>query len=243
MRALRTLLFVAVAGAAVFAQGNAALYFQNQIQNYWRALNDPTTNARVQQIWLDLVSYSGTMRPVIPAQQFNAGQSLPNGIVLLDLSIAGDPDENVTAFWLAHEYGHQVLGHPQLGATPWGQYIAMRAGTTNEDAADRWAARFMRAKGYDVEPALDFLCTVPSAPGDSHSTGPRRAANVARAFGGGATASCDEPDPDFDRADPRPRPASACITPAGSCPMVVPTPVGSSCYCATGYGPIGGIAR
>jgi hypothetical protein len=225
------------------AQGNPADYFQNQIRNYWRGVYDPSTNARVQRIWLDLVDYSHVMRPVLPAQQFNAGQALPNGAVLLDISIAGDPDSNVTAFWLAHEYGHQVLGHPQLGATPWGQFLAMRAGTANEDAADRWAARFMRAKDYEVEPALEFLCGVPSAPGDSHSTGPQRARNVARAFGDGAESPCDRAGGPGPSINGPPRPATVCVTPTFYCPMVTAIPIGSQCFCASGFGPVPGVAR
>lgn len=190
-RVLLPIALTAVIVATSAAQSDPREYFATQVQNYWRALRDPSTNSRVQRIWLDLVAYSGLMRPVVPAKQFNAGQALPNGVVLLDLSIAGDPNENVTAFWLGHEYGHQVLGHPQLGMTPWGQFLAMRAGTSNEDSADRWAARFLKAKGYDVAPVVAFLCGVPSAPNDSHSTGLERAAAVARAYGGGA-ADCDD---------------------------------------------------
>lgn len=122
--------------------------------------------------------------PVVPTQEFTIGQALPNGVVLLDLSIAGDPDVEVTAFWLAHEYGHQVLGHPSLLVTPMGQYVAAVAGTYHEDAADEWAAEFLDAAGYSVEPVLSFLCAMPGGGyGDSHSDGPTRASNVAAAYG------------------------------------------------------------
>ena len=38
-------------------------------------------------------------------------------------------------------------------------------------------------------------------------------------------------------------PARACYTNFGACPMGMPVPVGSPCYCPTPAGPIGGMAR
>ena len=40
-----------------------------------------------------------------------------------------------------------------------------------------------------------------------------------------------------------PATASICDTRNGICPMMVPIPVGSSCFCSTRMGPIAGIAR
>ena len=94
--------------------GDPRTFYTSQMVNLTRALNDPTTNSRVQSIWLKLVRFTNQMYPVLPAQQYTMGQALPNGVVLLDVSVAGDPDVEVTAFWLAHEYGHQVLGHLRL---------------------------------------------------------------------------------------------------------------------------------
>jgi hypothetical protein len=126
------------------------------------------------------------MLPVVPAQQFTLGQALPSGVVLLDVSIAGNPRREITAFTLAHEYAHQVMGHAQLYLTEVGRWLVAAAGTAHEDEADAWAAEFMRSANYDIAPVLAFLCRLPGGgPGDSHSTGPARARNVARAFGAG----------------------------------------------------------
>jgi hypothetical protein len=38
-------------------------------------------------------------------------------------------------------------------------------------------------------------------------------------------------------------PARICATPYGNCPMAVPIPQGSSCYCPSSYGAVWGIGR
>lgn len=168
-----------------------------------QAINNPAVQSRVQQLWVRLVQYSHQMYAVLPAQQFTMGQALPNGTILLDLSAAGDPHPEVTAFWLAHEWGHQVLGHTQLLVSRWGPWIVAQGGTAFEDDADRWSARFLKAEGMDVAPVLERLCSLPSGPpGDTHSTGAQRAAIVAQAYGGvespcGAPHSGDTPPPVF----------------------------------------------
>ena len=166
-------------------------FWQRQMNGFERALRDPGINQRVYRIWTQLVSSSGQMYPVWPAQRNNLGQALPNGVILLDLSVAGDDDESVTAFWLAHEYAHQVLGHPRLSVTMLGQFIVAQGGTRFEDDADRWAARFLARNRYEVEPVLDFLCSLPGG-GTSgvHSPGPVRSANVAATFGRGTESRC-----------------------------------------------------
>ena len=158
-------------------------FYKEQMIAMQAALMDPTANDRALKIWSKLVDYSHQRFRVLPAQNFTMGQALQGGTVLLDVALLAY-DESVTAFWMAHEYGHQVLGHPALTATPLGQFIAMSAGTANEDAADRWSGGFMKAVHYPIEPTLNFLCRMPSGGrGDSHSEGPARAGQVARAYG------------------------------------------------------------
>lgn len=58
----------------------------------------------------------------------------------------------------------------------------------------------------------------------------------------------DNPPPknrpkDSQRPRYDPSPAQFCSTNFGNCPMAVGIPKGSSCYCPTPYGPVGGIAR
>lgn len=158
-------------------------FYNEQMLAMQAALMDPTANDRALKIWSQLVDYSHQRFRVLPAQNFNMGEALLGGIVLLDVALLAY-DESVTAFWMAHEYGHQVLGHPAMTATPLGQFIAMSAGTANEDAADRWSAGFMKAVHYPIKPTLSFLCRLPSGGrGDSHSDGPVRAGYVAKTYG------------------------------------------------------------
>jgi len=132
------------------------------------------------------------MYPVLPSQQYTAGMSLPNGVVLLDLSIAADDNEEVTAFFLAHEWGHQVLGHPYISLTPYGRFLMAIGGTAAEDAADRYGAKFLKAKDYEIDPVLQFLCSIPAGPpGDTHSSGQVRARRVAAAYGISSTNPCE----------------------------------------------------
>lgn len=180
------LAFALAAAAAPLAAQDPGAFWRREMINLQRAMHDPSTSSRVQSIWFELVENTGRMYPVFPAQQFSMGQALPNGAILLDLSIAGNEYEEVTAFWLAHEYAHQVLGHTALHATRLGQWMTAMAGTTQEDAADRWAGVFLSDYGYEIDPVLDFLCSLPAGPrGDSHSDGPTRAWNVAESFGDG----------------------------------------------------------
>lgn len=172
-------------------------FYREQMQALQIAMSDPTANQRAQGIWYRLVQHSHRMYPVVPSATFQMGQSLPNGVVLLDLALLAYPEE-VTAFWMAHEYGHQVLGHPQLSASPLGRFMIAGGGTEQEDAADRWAGRFMHDAGYDIEAALAFLCRLPNGPpGDTHSKGPERAAMVARAYGHGGDACAGGDDVDL----------------------------------------------
>lgn len=251
MKRLKWLIAMAIAVAlsskTAEAQSDPTAFWQRTNAGLMRALNDPTTNQRVFGIWLKLVRETGRMFPVMPAQQYTLGQALPTGLILLDLSIAGDYDEEVTAFTLAHEYGHQILGHPQLSVSQVGRWLAAVGGTSQEDAADRWSGRFLRRAGYDIEPVLSFLCELPGGGrGDSHSSGPRRAANVARAYGGAVEVPCDAEEEDDEGEGGYRRPgvqvATYCHTRIGSCQLMNQVAVGTSCICVTAYGNVAGIA-
>jgi len=131
------------------------------------------------------------MYPIYPVQQYTIGQALPTGVIVLDVSIAGDPHIEVTAWSIAHEWGHHALGHSAMLLTPLGRFMTAYAGTSQEDAADRYAGRFLRAEGYAVSPVLKFLCDLPGGEaGDSHSSGEQRARNVAQAFGSPTNDPC-----------------------------------------------------
>jgi hypothetical protein len=190
MRAvLVTVLLVSFASmlltVTIAAQEDAEAFHQEQIDHYLNGLhNEAAANARVRGIWGELAMYSHRMFSVLPAQQFNAGQALPSGIILLDLSIAADPNEEVTRFFLAHEWGHMMHGDPLKSLTPLGRYLMATGGTQIEDKADDYAATFMSRQNHDIEPVIDFFCQLPdSGPNDSHSSGPVRARRIAGVFG------------------------------------------------------------
>jgi hypothetical protein len=167
------------------AQETPTQFYNRQMADFAKSVNDPSANLRVQRIWLKLVSYSsGTMFPVVPAQNFTLGQALPSGVILLDVSIAGNKDEEVTAFFLAHEWGHLFHQHPLrlIEASFQGPYVATIAGKEYEDEADRYGAQFLKAMGYNVNPVLEFLRSIPVMPDAIHGSGAERASNVAAVY-------------------------------------------------------------
>ena len=68
-----------------------------------------------------------------------------------DLLTAATRDDEL-AFFLGHELGHIALGHAQT----WFYRVGLRS-LKLETAADAYAIRLMRAKGYDPRAALWFL--------------------------------------------------------------------------------------
>jgi len=129
-------------------------------------------NARVQRVVRALEAWSGRTFPVLAAQTFCWGQAHAGGVILLDVSSAAQSSA-VLAFRLAHEWGHQALGH----------HAAQRARfshTELEDEADVYAGRFLFAGGYDVEAVKRALGRLPAVAGDVHSGGVQRAALVQR---------------------------------------------------------------
>lgn len=163
----------------------------------------PQVNMRVSTIWQELVHYSGEAFPVYASQQCTAGQSTPYGIYL-DISIASDPSIEVTRFFLAHEWGHMTYGDPLPHLANIGQYQMLTGTTAIEDRADAYAARFMRAGGYDILPVLNFFCAIPPSPaGDTHSTGEDRARNVAQIDGYDGDYPCKSHEDPSDHASAR----------------------------------------
>ena len=163
-------------------------YFHREWNDARRALSNPgAVQAMVARIHRQLRRHSGKSFPVYPYQTNQIGRALPGGAILIDLSTLGKPPE-VVAFWLAHEWAHQDLGHtPNIFSHPSQSYRAWQRQalypTANEDDADVYAGRFLAEYGYDIARVLRSLCRLPSSPYDqTHSTGPQRALNVARAY-------------------------------------------------------------
>jgi hypothetical protein len=183
----KLLLLSCVASISASAQQTAEEFHQSQIDNFYLGINDPGTRKKVDGIWFDLAQYSYEHYVVVAAQQFTAGQALPSGIILLDVSIAGDPHGDVTRFFLAHEWGHQHYGDPYKSLTLFGPYYLATTGTKTEDRADLYATAFMKKRGYDIDRPVEFFCSLPDAgPADTHSNGPTRAKNISSAYWGNA---------------------------------------------------------
>ena len=95
---------------------------------------------------------------------------------------------------MAHEYGHQVLGHQPNLYKPYGSPWRFRPSpTSDEDAADEYAGEFLAKYDYNVCAVAKFLERTPRIPnGDSHSDGVERAKIVKEAAG---VDDCENPDP------------------------------------------------
>lgn len=133
-------------------------------------------NAKVLGVAKKLVDYSGMVFPVVPAQTFTIGQAHAGGWILLDLSTAMRPKDEL-AFWLAHEWGHEALGHQPNFYRPVGEpWRSRETPTADEDAADFYAGGFICKGRYDIAKVIASLRKLPHAHGDTaHSDGRKRA--------------------------------------------------------------------
>lgn len=140
------------------------------------------TNAKVQTVVKQLVAYSGDSWKVVPGQTFQWGQAHVGGWIILDISSASASDD-ILAFRLSHEWGHESLGHTSTYNQMMAAWKFKMNPTGDEDAADVYAARFMATYNYDIEDAHDQLRSMPpSPPWDTHSTGIVRARRVRKAY-------------------------------------------------------------
>lgn len=135
-------------------------------------------------IYRQLVDYSGMQFTYVLGQTYQWGQAHVGGVIVLDRSSAVKP-KDILAFMMAHEWGHEALGHEPNLYHPYGQPWGFRAlGRSEEDAADAYAGQFLAKRDYDVCAVTRFLKSTPKSPtGDTHSDGPERAENIAEAAG------------------------------------------------------------
>lgn len=99
------------------AQDDPEAFYRTYILEGQLGMRNPVAvNQRVTSIFVELARYSHHLFPVYPAEQFNAGQATPLGIYL-DVSIASNPNVEVTRFFLAHEWGHMMHGE-ELTSSP-----------------------------------------------------------------------------------------------------------------------------
>jgi hypothetical protein len=188
-----------------------------ETQDYFRGMQEiqmngwGATNARVHTVIRKLIVDTGKTFHVVPGQQFTIGQAHNGGWIILDISTTQKGDD-VLAFWLAHEWAHEHLGHAaniyQPVGDPW-RYRPLPS--SDEDAADVWAGGFAARHGYALAPILADLRRQPADPSGAHSPGAVRAENVKAAYeaetgtGGGAliTEQCfDVPVPCTHQAHP-----------------------------------------
>lgn len=161
--------------------------YYTEWQDQLRFLSNPqAVETNVAKIKYDLVQYSRKSFPIYPVPNTGTiGAALDGGVILLDGGTLGKHPE-VLAFWLAHEWGHQDLSHSRnIYSTPQAVWTAFFQKTlftsSNEDAADKYAARFLASKGYGLKEVLENLCALPPSTGN-HSPGQTRAQNVADVY-------------------------------------------------------------
>ncbi len=149
--------------------------------------NPVLSRQKLLRVYSQLLKYSGKNFRVYPYQTNLIGLAKPGGVIMIDISIVGKPVE-ILAFWLAHEWAHQDLGHAvNRFATPQMTINAMlrrqRFPTSSEDEADIWAARFMARHNYPIAGVLENICRLSKGrPDKSHSSRELRAMNVAAAY-------------------------------------------------------------
>ena len=146
--------------------------------NGWGRLND-----KVNKIVRKLVNDTGKVFRVVPGQTFQVGQAHVGGWIILDLSTA-TKNEDVLAFWLAHEWAHEHLGHvPNLYKPHGKNWTYRKSSTADEDEADEWAGGFLARNGYSLDNVVNELKSLPNSPADkTHSDGLTRAKTVIAAY-------------------------------------------------------------
>ena len=190
------------------------MYGQEEFLKYVAALprvqlefNPYNSNSKIAKIYRHLVKHSGKNFPVLPAQTYNGGQAHQGGIIIIDISKLSEPKE-VLAFWLAHEWGHQDLGHTAniWQPSPVQKWKYRVLPTAKEDEADEYAAEFLAKYGYSIDRVVWMISRLPSDPNaHAYSDGPIRAKKVKatylRAKGHGGVQ--DEADDDVTFPPPR----------------------------------------
>lgn len=163
-------------------------YQEEEVRHYFRGFDElrwsgwGSAQAKVEPVILQLMEDTGEVFRVVPGHGFQRGQAHSGGWIILDFSLAQGPRE-VLAFWLAREWAHEHLGHPPSLYRPFGaSWRAMPLPNADEDLADLWAAAFLKRHGYDIEPVVDELLSLPIPPDPARSAPKRRAAAVRAAY-------------------------------------------------------------
>ncbi len=95
-----------------------------------------------------LVAYSGKDCRIHVSRDNGPGSAHPFDVINLDVKILNYSLE-VIAFVLAHEWGHQVLGHLDTPMTP-------ENTPGREDEADVYAAKFQATHNFDIQGVFEL---------------------------------------------------------------------------------------
>jgi hypothetical protein len=164
-----------------YSQKEAVAYFDGMKElqvSGWGSLNE-----KVSKVTNQLIQHSGQVYRVIPGQTFQWGQAHAGGWIILDISSVS-AIEPILAFRLAHEWGHEALGHQPNWYHPAGGAWKFRpSSTTAEDQADAYAGRFLAKFGYPLDVIVAELKDLPqTSNGDRHSDGSTRAMIVSESY-------------------------------------------------------------
>jgi len=119
----------------------------------------------VEKLHEQLKSYSGKNFHIIPYKVEGGGVAIPDGYIMIDLPSVAVAEEVLVGV-IAHEWGHQVLGHPKhLPVHPDKPVdsFSLQISRQNEREADAYAAKFMAKHGYNVKAFVDYLKRAPQS--------------------------------------------------------------------------------
>ena len=133
-------------------------YFQSpaRLNLEWRPQDSPSA-----PIYSQLKEFSGVDYRIIPGQALEWGQAHSNGIILLS-TFTLSQDKPILAYRLAHEWGHEALGHQSnLYFTTGGIWEFRLSPLPEEDQADIYAGGFLAEYDYSLEQIIPYLGTLP----------------------------------------------------------------------------------
>ncbi len=133
-------------------------YFQGlaQLNFEWSPQDSP-----LAPIYSQLKEFSGVDYRIIPGQAVEWGQAHSNGIIMLNISALQKP-KPILAYRLAHEWGHEALGHQSNLYPATGEIWEFRLPPLpEEDQADIYAGGFLAEYDYSLEQIIPYLGTLP----------------------------------------------------------------------------------
>ena len=181
------------------------------------------------------------------AMQCEDSDGVVKQLVIWDPQFLSELDKRAGTQWasiavLAHELAHHH--NNDTGQNP--NRIPAHKRKEQELFADRWAGQKLREFGATRQQAIAVFHLM----GEGGDTHPPSDLRVDAAGDGWDRGQADPPVPSHDPVPqpdrpftPSPGVAVACYTHSGTCQMMEPIPVGSSCYCITRMGRFWGVAQ